>query len=63
MLLNRFDDNNNEGIAESMFFYLMAGSNCNRLLNFVSREAKNIQKSFSVVNNFVADGNYKQNLF
>ena len=57
------NNNNNEGIAESMFFYLMARSNFNRLLNSVSREAKNIQKSFSVVNNFVADGNCKQDLF
>ena len=48
---------------KSMFFYLMARSNFNRLLNSVSREAKNIQKSFSVVNNFVADGNCKEDLF
>lgn len=47
---------------KSMFFYLMARSNFNRLLNSVSREAKNIQKSFSVVNNFVADGNCKEDL-
>lgn len=46
-----------------LFFCLMAGSNFNRFLNFVSRQARNIEKSVLVVNNCVANGNCKEDLF